>query len=282
MPNRDYERIARAIEYLDHHADRRPALAEIAEAAGLSEFHFQRVFRRWAGVSPKRFLQYMTAERAKVALRSGRSVLDATYASGLSGPGRLHDLMLGVDAVTPGEYKTEGAGLTVRYGFHPSPFGDCLVAVTERGICALEFTEPEARAAALDRLRLAWRGATLEASTGATRDVAGRIFAAERAAGAAPLTLLLRGTNFQIKVWQALLQIPEGTTVSYADLARAVGRPGAARAVGTAVGRNPVAYVIPCHRVIRATGAFGDYRWGKDRKRAMLAWEGVRAEQRAG
>lgn len=285
MSNRDYERVARAIEYLDRHSGRQPALADVAEAAGLSEFHFQRVFRRWAGVSPKRVLQYLTAERAKAALRSGQSVLEATYASGLSGPGRLHDLMLAVDAVTPGEYKAEGNGLTVRYGWHASPFGDCLIAVTARGICALEFVETADRRAAVDRLHLAWPGASIVHAAAATRDVAAHVFAAERAAraaSAAPLTLFLRGTNFQIKVWEALLRVPEGSTVSYGDLARAVGRPSAARAVGAAVGRNPIAYVIPCHRVIRSTGAFGEYRWGGERKRAMLAWEGARAAERAG
>ncbi len=274
MPNRDYDRIARAITYLDRHAETQPGLAEMARAAGLSEFHFQRLFRRWAGVSPKRFLQHLTARRAKTALGTGRSVLEATYDAGLSGPGRLHDLLVAVDAVTPGEFKTAGAGLTIRYGIHPTPFGDCLIAVTPRGICALEFVEPGTRRDAAARLREAWGGADLREAPDVTAPYAARIF--ESAGDDRPLTLFLRGTNFQLKVWEALLRVPEGVTVTYGDLALLAGTPSAARAVGSAVGRNPIAYVIPCHRVIRATGAVGGYRWGEARKRAMLAWESAR------
>lgn len=274
MPNRDYDRIARAITYLDRHAETQPGLAEMARAAGLSEFHFQRLFRRWAGVSPKRFLQHLTAGRARSALGAGRSVLEATYDAGLSGPGRLHDLLVAVDAVTPGEFKTAGAGLTIHYGIHPTPFGDCVIAVTPRGICALEFVEPGARREAVARLRETWRGASLRESSEATAPYAAQIFRPDR--DDRPLTLFLRGTNFQLKVWEALLRIPEGGTVTYGELARYAGTPGAARAVGSALGRNPIAYVIPCHRVIRATGAIGGYRWGAARKRALLAWEGAR------
>lgn len=274
MPNRDYDRIARAITYLDRHAETQPGLAEVARAAGLSEFHFQRLFRRWAGVSPKRFLQHLTAGRAKSALGAGRSVLEATYDAGLSGPGRLHDLLVAVDAVTPGEFKTAGVGLIIQYGVHQTPFGDCLIAATPRGICALEFVEPGTRRDAVARLRDAWRGADLREAPQATAPYAARIF--HPAGDDRPLTLFLRGTNFQLKVWEALLHIPEGTTVTYGDLARLTGTPRGARAIGTAVARNPIAYVIPCHRVIRATGAVGGYRWGPGRKRAMLAWEQAR------
>lgn len=267
---RDYRRIEAAIRFLEAHADRQPPLRAVAEAVGLSDFHFQRLFRRWAGVSPKRFLQYLTVERAKEALREGRSVLAAAYESGLSGPGRLHDLFVTVEAVTPGEYKASGSGLTIGYGFRPSPFGECVIAATDRGVCALEFVEGGSRREAVDRLVRAWPAAVIREHEAMAASYGERIFGGE---GGRPLTLVLRGTNFQLKVWEALLRIPRGAATTYGDLARATGRPGAARAVGSAVGRNPVAYLIPCHRVLRTTGAFGGYRWGTARKQAMLGWE---------
>ena len=273
MATRDADRVRHAIEYLEQHAQRQPSLDEVAQAVGLSSYHFQRMFKRWAGVSPKRFLQFLTVARAQAALREGKSALEASYDSGLSGPGRLHDLFVAVEAVTPGEYKDEGAGVEIRYGFHSTPFGDCLLALTDRGICGLAFAGGGERRTVLDELRRRWGAAVLRRDQAATAETASRVF--ERWRGA-PITLALKGTNFQIKVWEALLRIPPGTVVSYGDIARAIGHPDSYRAVGTAVGRNPIAYLIPCHRVIQRSGAFGNYRWGAARKRAMLGWEAAR------
>jgi AraC family transcriptional regulator of adaptative response/methylated-DNA-[protein]-cysteine methyltransferase len=272
----DYFRVERAIQFLDARAGQQPSLAEVAASAGLSEFHFQRLFSRWAGISPKRFLQFQTATHARQLLRESRSVLDATYEAGLSSPSRLHDLLVSIDAVTPGEFKTAGAGLTIEYGVHPSPFGDMFIAVTSRGVCSLAFVQPGEEAAAVAELREQWGGAELRESVAGTRALAERVFA-PREPGAAPLNLYVRGTNFQLKVWDALLRIPPGAVASYEHLAVSIGAPHATRAVASAVARNPVAYLIPCHRVIRKTGAFGQYRWGPERKRAMLGWEAARA-----
>ena len=273
MATTDYDRIAQAIAYLEAHVAERPSLPNVARVTGLSPFHFQRLFRRWAGVSPKRLLQYMTAQRAKAALRNGRTVLDAAYDTGLSGPGRLHDLLVSVEAVTPGEVRAAGAGVTIRWGQHETPFGRCLVAVTDRGVCQLAFDQ-ERLGDLLGRLEREWPAARLQRDQAGTAPFVRRIFAPRHRAR--PLPLHVRGTNFQLKVWEALLRIPPGTTTSYGDLADRIGAPGAARAVGSAVGANPVAYVIPCHRVLRASGALGGYRWGTDRKRVMLAREAVR------
>jgi AraC family transcriptional regulator of adaptative response/methylated-DNA-[protein]-cysteine methyltransferase len=273
MTRTDYDRVGRAIRYLEAHADEQPTLAEVARAAGLSPFHFQRLFRRWVGVSPKRFLQFVTAQHAKEALRRGQSVLETAYDVGLSGPGRLHDLMVNVDAVTPGEVRSAGAGLRIRYGRHATPFGDCVIGLTPRGICLLFFSDGAGEA--LERLHADWPGADIEKDQAGTEHTVARLFATGRRATEAP-TLHLTGTNFQLKVWEALLRVPAGAAVTYGDVAAAIGAPNAARAVGTAVGQNPIAFVIPCHRVLRATGALGGYRWGLERKRAMLVWEGIR------
>jgi AraC family transcriptional regulator of adaptative response/methylated-DNA-[protein]-cysteine methyltransferase len=273
---RDYRRIEAVIRFLEANAGEQPSLEDAARAAGLSEFHLQRLFRRWAGVSPKRFLQYLTVQHAKRALRDGLSVLATAYEAGLSGPGRLHDLFVAVDAVTPGEYKALGSGLEVRYGTASSPFGECLLAVTARGVCGLEFVTTPERDAAVERLQRAWPGARLVRDASLARETAGRIFA-PAGRKREPLTLFLKGTNFQLKVWQALLQIPAGAATSYGALAVAIDQPGAARAVGSAVGRNPIAYLIPCHRVLRESGKVGDYRWGAERKQAILGWEAARA-----
>jgi AraC family transcriptional regulator of adaptative response/methylated-DNA-[protein]-cysteine methyltransferase len=272
MSQRDYQRIERAIHYLALRRQEQPRLEQVAAHVGLSAFHFQRLFRRWAGISPKRFLQYLTAERARELLLSSRSVLDATFETGLSGAGRLHDLMVAMHAATPGEIKAHGAGLTIDYGVHPSPFGDCLLAVTERGICGVEFLEPLSRGAALARLKAAWPVATLRERPQATTGVAARLFSAQ-VKTKTPLPLFVRGSNFQIKVWEALIRVPSGNVVCYEDLARLAGKPDATRAVASAVAQNAVAFLIPCHRVIRKTGAFGEYRWGATRKRALLMWE---------
>jgi AraC family transcriptional regulator of adaptative response/methylated-DNA-[protein]-cysteine methyltransferase len=240
-----------------------------------SPFHFQRLFTRWAGVSPNQFMRFLSVEHAKAALEAGESVLEATFEAGLSGPGRLHDLLVTFEAVTPGEYKAMAAGIEIRWGIHASRFGDVLVAATERGICGLGFVEPGGETAAVDDLRGRWPRALLRRDKAATRCHAERLFKPQGATpGGAPLKLWVKGTNFQIKVWEALLRVPFGGLASYGGLARAVARPGAARAVGSALADNPVAYLIPCHRVIRASGRFEtDYRWGTARKRALIGWE---------
>ena len=275
-PSADYVRIERAIRFLETNARHQPSLAEVARHVGLSEFHFQRVFSRWAGVSPKRFLQFLTVDYARGLLRDARSTMDVAYETGLSGPGRLHDLVVSVDAVTPGDLQRAGAGLTIRYGEHDSPFGPCLVGTTDRGLCWLSFVPRGESGRALAALKDHWHEARIEESQRATREVAARVFGRARTQTSAPLPLLLKGTNFQLKVWEALLRIPAGAVTTYQDVARQIDAPDATRAVGTAVGHNPIAFVIPCHRVIRATGAFGEYRWGAERKKAMLGWEAAR------
>lgn len=274
MPT-DYQRIAHAIDYLARHRERQPGLEELAAELGLSPFHCQRLFRRWAGISPKRFLQYLTVAHAKRLLAESQSVLETSLAGGLSGPSRLHDHFVTLEAVTPGEFRRRGEGLVIRYGVHDSPFGPMLLAVTGRGVCGLSFLDGQALETRLKALAESWPEARLVADRAATGAVAVRIFAARPDAGR-PLHLLVRGTNFQVRVWQALLDIPPGTLCSYRQLAGAVGRPAAARAVGAAVGANPIGYLIPCHRVIRGSGALGGYRWGLTRKQALQAWESAR------
>jgi AraC family transcriptional regulator, regulatory protein of adaptative response / methylated-DNA-[protein]-cysteine methyltransferase len=278
--NTDYVRIERAIRYLDSVAPAQPTLRDIAAQVGLSEFHFQRLFTRWAGVSPKRFLQLQTLEYAKQVLDQSRPVLDAAFESGLSGGSRLHDLFVSLEAVTPGEYRARGDGLRVSFGFHGTPFGECLLAVTERGVCGLAFHDGD-REKAITDLAARWPNAEIDERLQDTAPVAARIFVSlegsRSRAPSKPLSLLVRGTNFQVNVWRALLKIPSGRLAAYESVARAIGEPGAVRAVGTALGQNPIALLIPCHRVVRNTGALGGYRWGADRKRAMLTWEMARA-----
>jgi AraC family transcriptional regulator of adaptative response/methylated-DNA-[protein]-cysteine methyltransferase len=275
----DYARIERAIRFIAANFRRQPDLADVAHAVGLSPYHCQRLFRRWAGVSPKRFLQYLTAAHAGTLLRDSKNLLDAAFASGLSGTGRLHDLMISMHAVTPGEVRQHGAGVTIRYGVHPTPFGDCFIALTPRGVCALDFLPRGTTTAALADVRRRWPQARLEHDADATRTIARRIF---RRGTRSRLDLHLAGTNFQIKVWEALLRIPPGAVASYADVARAVGRPRAVRAAASAVADNPVGFLIPCHRVIRSTGALGEYHWGAARKQALLAWEAAGTAHRPG
>lgn len=275
----DYERIEKAILFLQDHVYDQPTLEEVAEHLHLSPYHFQRLFKRWAGISPKRFLQFLTLDYAKQLLRETRNNLETTYRAGLSSPSRLHDLFVSVDAVTPGEYKSHGFGLEIFFGVHDSPFGNCLVAVTERGVCGLSFLDAEGPQAAVDSLHWQWPKAVLNENLEKTEWVIRRVFEPLREDAPSPLPLLLKGTNFQIKVWEALLSIPTGSLTSYQDLARAIGKPTASRAVGSAVGANPIAYLIPCHRVIRSTGAFGNYRYGAARKKAILLWEQARLPQ---
>jgi len=274
----DFSRVAAAIRYLEARADHQPGLEELAGAAGLSPSHFQRLFKRWAGVSPKRFLQYLTVEHAKDLLRDSNSVLDTSFEVGLSGPGRLHDLFVAVEAVTPGEYKAMGAGLEIAWGLHDTLFGRCLLATTPRGICHLSF--PAAGSAeGFERLRRDWGLARLVEDAAATRPAVETFLLAEPESPARPLGLVIKGTNFQLKVWNALLQIPRGRAVSYGDIAAHIGTPNAHRAVGTAVGANPIAWLIPCHRVLRKGGQLGGYRWGTTRKRAMIGWEAAHPRQ---
>ncbi len=274
----DYARIEQAISYLEINFRSQPALKDVAESIGLSEYHFQRLFTRWVGISPKRFLQYLTKEYALRLLEQSEDVLETAYRSGLSGPGRLHDLLVNCEAVTPGEYKQQGAGLTIQYGFHPTPFGECLLAVTERGICHLAFVKEGDRARALGELKKQWARAELVEDPQTTLPLVERIFTSQTGQSLPPLNLYLKGTNFQIKVWEALLRIPPGSVVSYENIAAAIGMPSAARAVSNAVAHNPIPVVIPCHRVIRKMGILGGYRYGTARKKAMLGWEMARAE----
>jgi AraC family transcriptional regulator of adaptative response/methylated-DNA-[protein]-cysteine methyltransferase len=276
--SRDYALVEKALVYVDEHAQRQPDLAEIAAAVGMSEFHFQRLFTQWAGISPKRFLEFVTRERARDLLDRSATILQTTHGVGLSSSGRLHDLFINTQAMTPGQYKSRGLGLTIRYGLHPSPFGPCLVGVTDDGICHLGFLRtPEEHA--LGQLSLQWKHAKLVQDQAGTRDLVGTIFELE-SQPRRPLHVLLRGTNFQIKVWEALLAIPPASVVSYQVLARMAGNPLGTRAVAHAVARNPVPVLIPCHRVIRKLGDFGEYRYGSPRKRALIGWEQAKADAR--
>ena len=274
---RDYARIEAAILYLEAHVRDQPTLDAVAQVVGLGPHHFQRLFRRWAGISPKRFSQFLTLDYAKARLEASASILDAAYDAGLSGPSRLHDLFVTYEAMSPGAFKRGGEGVDIAYGVHPSPFGPCFVGQTGRGICALGFADGDNGAVRAEFERR-WPAARFCEDPHATAQVAARIFG-RQPAGDAPLRLAVCGTNFQLKVWEALLRIPPGRITSYRRLADALGLPRSARAVGGAVAANPVSYLIPCHRVIRHSGRLSHYEWGRDRKRAMLAWEAARFGQ---
>jgi AraC family transcriptional regulator of adaptative response/methylated-DNA-[protein]-cysteine methyltransferase len=271
---RNYERVARAIDYLRRHAAGQPDLSAVARHVHLSEFHFQRLFTRWAGVSPKRFLQYLTVEHAKSRLAASQNVLALADEVGLSGPGRLHDLFVTLEALSPGEYKAGGAGLAIRYGTHDSPFGPALIASSPRGICSLHFLNDGDDAAAL--IRAEWPRAELRRDPAGTAALADHVFLPLASQTGEPLSLLVKGSNFQVKVWRALLALPFGAVATYRHVAESIGAPAAARAVGNAVGANPIGWLIPCHRVIRESGELSRYRWGTTRKAAMLGWEAAR------
>jgi AraC family transcriptional regulator of adaptative response/methylated-DNA-[protein]-cysteine methyltransferase len=272
----DYERIEKAIQFLADNFHSQPSLKEIAARIHVSEYHFQRIFSRWVGISPKRFLQFLTKEYAKSLLEKSINLLDVTYQSGLTSPGRLHDLFVACEAVTPGEYKARGAGLEITYGYHATPFGECMLAKTVRGICALSFVQNDDRRPVFRSLKHRWLNARLIEAPDVTRPFITEIFNPSEAQKSTPLHLVLSGTNFQIKVWEALIKIPMGAVVAYEDVAAHIGMPKASRAVGNAVGSNPISFVIPCHRVIRKTAEFGNYGGGVARKLAILGWEAVR------
>ncbi|MCB9925637.1 MAG: methylated-DNA--[protein]-cysteine S-methyltransferase [Planctomycetaceae bacterium] len=269
----DYDRIERAIKFLENERSDQPSLGRIAEHVGLSSAHFQRLFQRWAGISPKRFLQFLTLEDAKRRLRESASVLDATFDAGLSSPGRLHDLFVTLDAVTPGEYKSHGSELHIVFGFHDTPFGEAFFAVTERGICGLEFVIDESRERIVTEFQQCWSRATLGRDQKLTAPLVDRVFGRTSEGSKQPLSVIVKGTNFQVRVWEALLRIPSGSVISYGSLAKRLNNDHASRAVGAAVGQNGIAYLIPCHRVIQSNGGSHRYRWGAARKKAMLGWE---------
>ncbi|WP_439417598.1 methylated-DNA--[protein]-cysteine S-methyltransferase [Larkinella sp. GY13] len=275
--NPTYQQIARSIEFLTENFRQQPSLTEVADRASLSEYHFQRLFSDWAGVSPKKFLQYLTLDFAKERLRSGLTLAEAADEAGLSGTGRLHDLFVVLEGVTPGQFKQAGDGLTIRYAVFESPFGPYLLGTIGDKICRLEFleeAEPTDVMSIAHRFATDWPEATVIPDSAPLLPLANTIFTdSERK----PLRVLVKASPFQLKVWEALLRIPEGQVVSYDQIAAAIGMPAASRAVGTAIGSNPVGYLIPCHRVIRKTGLFGNYRWGATRKTALLGWEAAYA-----
>ncbi len=271
----DRERMAGILRFLDERHREQPSLDDLAKVAGLSGSRLHRLFVEWVGITPKDFLQCLTLQHARSLLCDGSSVLDAALDSGLSGPGRLHDLCVTLDAATPGEVKSGGVGLDIVWGFGPTPFGDCLLAEVERGVCHLAFVDPNGRDQAAGKLFAEWPKAAFRRDDERAGATLGKVFETRPRAGSGPRNLRawVKGTEFQIRVWRALLEIPRGRLASYGRLAEAIGSPSAARAVGTAVGSNPLAVLIPCHRVIRETGALGGYRWGGGRKRALIAWE---------
>jgi len=269
----DYDIVRRAIAHIRGHWRQQPEVEEIAEAAGVSASELHHLFRRWAGLTPKAFLQALTLDHARRLLRDSASVLDATYEVGLSGPGRLHDLFVTHEAMSPGEWKSGGEGLTIAHGFHPSPFGTTLVMASERGLCGLAFADAGEEKAAFADMAGRWPKARYVEDAATTAPLAERIFDAKLWRPDRPLRVVLIGTDFEVRVWNALLKIPFGRLTTYSDLAAKVCSPRAARAVGAAVGKNPVSFVVPCHRVIGKSGELTGYHWGLTRKRAILGWE---------
>ncbi len=267
----NYQRIERAIDYLQRNFQQQPELDEVAEEVHLSPFHFQRIFTEWAGISPKRFLQFLTTGYLKERLRDSRNIGEAAMDAGLSSQSRVYDLFTTLEAVTPAEYKTRGTGINIEFGFHPTPFGQCLIGVTDRGICWLSFLLPDhEQRLALDEMKSFWYNSVFHQDQELTRDFVSRIF---QTLGKERLHLFVKGTNFQVKVWEALLRIPPGALTTYQDVAGLIRNPKALQAVGSAVGSNTIAYLIPCHRVIRKDGILGDYRWSAARKKSMIGWE---------
>jgi AraC family transcriptional regulator, regulatory protein of adaptative response / methylated-DNA-[protein]-cysteine methyltransferase len=266
-----YNTIARAIEYLYTHFKDQPDLEEVAAQVHVSPFHFQRMFTEWAGISPKRFMQFLTADFLKQKLRDFPSIADAADAAGLSSQSRVYDLFVTLEAVTPQEFRERGEGITIAYGFHETPFGEVIIGTTSRGICYLHFVADGDHEKAVQQLQANWEHAILQHQPEITAPMAGMVFDPSKRTG--KLHLLVKGTNFQVKVWNALLKIPSGSLATYQDIAKEIGNPRALQAVGSAVGANPVAYLIPCHRVIRKNLVLADYMWGPERKKAILGWE---------
>lgn len=270
---KDYFIVAEVLNYLEENFKEQPELDSIAGYVNLSPFHIQKVFRRWVGISPKKFIQFLTLGNIKRILDESRSVLDATYESGLSSPGRTHDLFVSVEAVTPGEYKQKGQGLDIYYAYHDSPFGYALIAVTDRGICGLSFHDTKDDQSGIEYLRKKWDNAELSEDIEKTGFYYNQIFGNSSIQTNTKIPIFLRGTKFQLKVWEALLKIPVGQLYSYHDIARIIESPQANRAVGSAIRVNPISYLIPCHRVIKNMGIVGNYHWGSERKQAIIGWE---------
>jgi len=268
--NRQYQLVSETIQWVAEHQSTQPNLQTLSSEMGISPHHLQRTFQAWAGVSPKQFLKSLTRNAALDRLKKGSSVLDAAFEAGLSGPGRLHDLMISTDALTPGEIRKHGEGVELDYGFGETLFGKALIAWTRRGVNFLGFCEENGAESTLLSLQKQWSSARFREDPGAAQCWLNDIFSGSNDK---PIELWLRGSPFQLQVWEALLEIPEGTHTTYGRLASRIGRPGAARAVGTAIGNNPVAWIIPCHRVIRQMGDMGGYRWGGFTKRAMIGYE---------
>lgn len=267
-----YEQIARAIDYLYVNFRNQPSLEEVAAQVNMSAFHFQRMFTEWAGISPKRFLQFLTTDYLKHRITGFDNLLDAADAAGLSSQSRVYDLFVNLEAVTPQEYKEKGNGIRIDYGFHNTPFGECILGVTGRGICHLSFLQEDNRSTAIEELERAWENATVRENSRNTETMANAIF--NRKPGKQEkLSVLVKGTNFQVKVWNALLEVPYGNVSTYQSIARHIELPNALQAVGSAIGANPIAYLIPCHRIIRKNLIIGEYHWGTERKKAMLGWE---------
>jgi AraC family transcriptional regulator of adaptative response/methylated-DNA-[protein]-cysteine methyltransferase len=269
----DYDVVRRAIAHIRGNWRAQPEIEEIAEASGVTATELHHLFRRWCGLTPKAFLQALTLNNARELLRSSASVLDTAYEVGLSGPGRLHDLFVTHEAMSPGEWKAGGEGLALTYGFHPSPFGTALIMTTPRGLAGLALADPGKERAALKDMRARWPKARTIEDTAATAPIARRIFDVTQWRPEQPLRVVLIGTDFEVRVWEKLLDIPIGRLTSYSDLAKQAGVPKAARAVGAAVGKNPICFVVPCHRVVGKNGDITGYHWGITRKRAMLGWE---------
>lgn len=278
-PNINYQRIEQAIKFLEENFRRQPELDEVAEKVHLSPFHFQRIFTEWAGISPKRFLQFLTVDYLKDKLQQSRNLVEAAELAGLSSQSRVYDLFTTLEAVTPHEYKLKGSGIRIEYGIHHTRFGTCLIGVTERGICWLSFIQSdEDPRHELENMKSHWHNSVFHENHALTAEVADQIFGTSKPG--AKLHIFVKGTNFQVKVWEALLRIPMGNVVTYQDIAKNIQSPQALQAVGSAVGSNHIAYLIPCHRVIRKDGILGEYRWSSTRKKGIIGWELAHTEQK--
>lgn len=273
----DYQRIEKAIQFIEKNFKSQPTLDQMAKSVFLSKYHFERLFKRWAGISPTQFMQFMTLDYTKERLAESKSLLETALDAGLSGPGRLHDLFVTFEAMTPGQFKKQGAGLQISYGVCDSPFGECMLATTQRGICYFGFVASGERSETFNQLRVTWPVSEFIENPTAVCPIVNDIFSIDRQKSARPFNLQIKGTNFQINVWKALLNISKGCVVSYQDVASYIGHPKALRAVANAIAINPVAYLIPCHRVIAKSGKIHQYRWGSARKKALIGWEAVRS-----